>query len=171
MRNRSHELLEILVGLIGDLTISVNLIRECESKSYMHKPELRTRRQCIWRLCFSSIVINCCKYVELNRKYSQEFKEYTPELNKLRGQFNEKITSNKSLLLLRDDYIAHVNSKRTKNCLTPHEVQVHIVNMIGGDNATEFLDWICPEDFDSCNPNDSLVGVVLQLRDSLASKL
>ena len=135
MRNRSQELLEVLVGLIGDLTISVSVIREYEAKPHMHTLELKTSRQCIWRLCFNSIVINCCKYVELNRKYSKEFNDNIPELNKLRGQFNERITSNKSLLLLRDDYIAHVNSHKTKKSLTPTEVQDHIVSMIGGQNA------------------------------------
>ncbi|OOE40307.1 hypothetical protein BZG00_05615 [Salinivibrio kushneri] len=172
MRNRNQELLEILVGLIGDLTISVSLIREYESKPYMHKPELKTSRQCIWRLCFNSIVLNCCKYVELNRKYSREFNEMTNELNQLRGQFNEQITSNKSLLILRDDYVAHVNSKKTKKSLTPSEVQEHIITMIGGStNAAKFLDWVCPDSFEASNPNESLVGVVTQLRDLLASKL
>ncbi|OOE56940.1 hypothetical protein BZG13_12905 [Salinivibrio sp. ML323] len=172
MRNRNQELLEILVGLIGDLTISVSLIREYESKPYMHKPELKTSRQCIWRLCFNSIVLNCCKYVELNRKYSREFNEMTNELNQLRGQFNEQITSNKSLLILRDDYVAHVNSKKTKKSLTPSEVQEHIITMIGGStNAAKFLDWVCPDSFEASNLNESLVGVVTQLRDLLASKL
>ncbi|EGQ7962700.1 TPA: hypothetical protein NGS90_003650 [Vibrio parahaemolyticus] len=172
MRNRNHELLEILVGLIGELTISVSIIREYEDKPYMHKPELVASRQSIWRLCFNSIVLNCCKYVELNRKYSREFNEMTPELNKIRGQYNELITSNKSLLILRDDYVAHVNSLKTKKCLTPDEVQNHIITMIGGGtNAAEFLDWICPDDYESSNPNESLVGVVTQLRDLLVSKL
>ncbi|WP_241824813.1 hypothetical protein [Salinivibrio sp. ML323] len=96
----------------------------------------------------------------------------TNELNQLRGQFNEQITSNKSLLILRDDYVAHVNSKKTKKSLTPSEVQEHIITMIGGStNAAKFLDWVCPDSFEASNLNESLVGVVTQLRDLLASKL
>lgn len=172
MRNRNHELVEILVGLIGDLTISVSLIREYESKHYMHKPELKTSRQCIWRLCFNSIVLSCMKYVELNRKYSKEFNETSKELNKIRTQFSYKISTNKSLVSLRNDYVAHVNSNKTKLCLTPNEIQDHIISMIGGStNAAMFLDWIYPENYDATNVNDSLVGVITQLRDMVQSKL
>jgi len=37
----------------------------------MHKPELKTSRQCIWRLCFNSIVLNCCKYEHVAKHLSR----------------------------------------------------------------------------------------------------
>ncbi|EGQ7835228.1 hypothetical protein ACS0KD_004405 [Vibrio vulnificus] len=171
MRTRADELLEILTNMMGDLTIAVSIIREYEEKPHMHKPELRVSRQCIWRLCLNSIVLNCCKFEELNRKYAKEMNQIIPEYNSLRGEYNEIIKNNKSIQSLRNDYVAHVNSSRTKNALTPDEVQSHIKAIVGSESANDFLDWVCPERVETTDLDKSLVGVVLQLRDSLGSKL
>ncbi len=171
VHNRLFELADILTGLIGDLSIAVSVLKEYESKPEMRKPELAVRSQCIWRLCVNSIVINCCKYVELNRKFGQEFKNEIPELNKLRGQFNEKITKNKSIGILRDDYVAHVNSRSSKKCLTHAEVQNHILSMFGGTHASKFLDWVCPDHIEASNQHESLVGTIQLLKDAVVKKL
>jgi hypothetical protein len=171
VQSRLVELTDILTGLIGDLSISVSVLKEYENKPYMHKPELSVSRKCIWRLCVNAIVINCIKYVELNRKYGKEFKEEIPDYNGLRGKFNEEIKKNTSIGILRDDYVAHVNSLKSKNCLTHHEVQNHILSMFADKNANKFLDWVCPDKIESTNLENSLVGTIQLLRDALSKKL
>ena len=46
-----------------------------------------------------------------------------------------------------------------------------IIEMFGGQHADDFLNWICPDDIESTNKSESLVGVIELLRDAVSSKL
>lgn len=169
MSQKWIEIEQILTDLLGDLTMAVTVLKDYESKQFLKEPQHKTKRQCIWRLCTFSLVINCCKYVELNQKYGKDFKELIPEYNKVRGSFNEAITKNSSINKLRNHCVAHVNNKSVY--LSPLEVQKEIEGMFGGQNAEHFFDWICPDDIEKSDKTKSLVGVVEMLRDAVSSKL
>jgi hypothetical protein len=169
MSEKWHEIEQILTDLLGDLTISVSVLKDYESEDFLKAPQNLAKRQCIWRLCTFSLVINCCKYVELNTKYGKEFKELIPEHNAVRGKFNEAIKKNRAINKLRNHCVAHVSDKTVH--LSPDEVQREIIEMFGGQHADEFLDWVCPDNIESTIKTDSLVGVIELLRDAVSSKL
>ncbi|BCG18050.1 hypothetical protein [Vibrio alginolyticus] len=55
--------------------------------------------------------------------------------------------------------------------LSPIEVQKEIIEMFGGQHADDFLNWVCPDNLESTNKTESLVGVIWLLRDAVSSKL
>ena len=169
MSKKWLEIEQILTNLLGDLTIAVTVLKDYESKPLLKEPKNLIKRQCIWRLCTFSLVINCCKYVELNQKYGKEFKDLVPEHNKVRGLYNEMITKNSSIKKLRNHCVAHVSNKSVH--LSPLEVQKEIEGMFGGKYAEEFLNLICPDDIENSDKTKSLVGVIETLRDAVSSKL
>jgi len=168
MSNKWIEIEEILTGLLGDLTISVMVLKEYESKVGVHDPQHLIERQCMWRLCIFSIVINCCKYVELNKKYGGDFNRLIPEYNRIRGAFNEKIKDNRSISKLRNHCVAHVSDKSVY--LKPSEVQEEIITMFGDKYGQIFLDWICPDNLHSTDQTTSLVGVIQLLRNAVSAR-
>ncbi|MCD9504862.1 hypothetical protein GLP37_22145 [Photobacterium phosphoreum] len=169
MSEKWVEVKEILSGLIGDLTISVTVLKEYEDQAYIHKPEYKIKRQAIWRLCVYSMVINCCKFLELNKKYGAIFKDLIPEHNDIRGKQVEKIKNNTAITKLRNSCVAHVNNKA--KYLTENEVQNEIISMFNGTDAVEFLNWIYPDNVDEIDKTSYLVGVIELLRDSISKKL
>ncbi len=169
MSGKWVEIEEILTGLLGDLTMAVTVLKDYESKPSMHEPQHQVKRQCIWRLCIFSVVINCCKYVELNTKYGKEFNELIPEHNKVRGAFNESIKKNSAINKLRNHCVAHVNDRSVY--LKPLEIQAEIISMFNGQFADSFLDWLCPDNIDETDKTSSLVGVMELLRDAVSAKL
>ena len=169
MSEKWVEIEEILGGLIGDLTMAVTVLKDYEAKPFLHEPQHKVKRQCLWRLCVHSIVINCRKYVELNQKYGKEFQELIPEHNHIRGVFNNAINKNSAIKKLRNHCVAHVNDK--SKYLKPTEAQAEIVKMFDGESADAFLDWICPDNINSTDQTDSLVGVIELLRDAVSAKL
>lgn len=168
MSEKWIEVEEILTGLLGDLTMAVTVLKDYESKPSMHEPQHLVKRQCIWRLCIFSVVINCCKYVELNKKYGKVFKELIPEYNKVRGSFNESIKNNSAINKLRNHCVAHVNDREAY--LKPIEIQAEITSMFDGQFAEDFLDWLCPDNIDETDKMKSLVGVIELLRDAVSAK-
>jgi len=169
MSEKWVEIEQILTDLLGDLTMAVTVLKDYESKPFMKESQNLAKRQCIWRLCTFSLVINCCKYVELNTKYGNEFNKLIPEHNKVRGQFNESVKKNKAINKLRNHCVAHVSDKSVY--LSPIEVQKEIIEMFGGQHADDFLNWVCPDNLESTNKTESLVGVIWLLRDAVSSKL
>ncbi|HHX8496930.1 TPA: hypothetical protein ACVO3H_004044, partial [Vibrio diabolicus] len=169
MSDKWIEIEEILSGLIGDLTIAVTVLKDYEGKASLREPQHQTKRQCIWRLCVYSIVINCRKYVELNQKYGKEFQALIPEHNHIRGVYNNEINKNTAIKKLRNHCVAHVSDK--SKYLKPAEVQEEIIKMFDGNFADEFLDWICPDNISTTDKSESLVGVIELLRDAVSAKL
>lgn len=169
MLSKWTEIEQILSDLIGDLTIAVDVLKNFEFEWEKSKKEDTVRRQLVWRLCIFSLVMNCCKYVELNKKYGKEFKNLIPEHNKVRGKFNEIITQNKSINNLRNGCVAHISDK--SKYLSNLQVQEEINKMFGGHYADDFLNWVCPDDIESSDKTKSLVGVIELLRDAVAAKL
>ncbi|GGB12486.1 hypothetical protein [Agarivorans gilvus] len=163
------ELEEILTNVMMDLATAVNVLRDYESRAWFQDPKNSKKRQCLWRLCISAIVINCSKYMEVNEKYGKYFKEELHEYTELRNKFYNAVKSNTSIKKLRNYTVAHVSNK--SDYLSADEVQQEILLMFGNSNASDFLDWLCPEDIESTNKNDSLVGVLEQLRDAVSKKL
>ena len=68
------EIVQILSDLIGDLTISVDVLKNFELEWEKSKKGDILRRQLVWRLCTFSLVIHCCKYVELNKNMVENLK-------------------------------------------------------------------------------------------------
>ena len=140
-------------------------------KDYEERQQLNElHRQVLYRLCFSSLVVNCTKYVELCRKYSRVFNEEIPEFNKLRNKFNEAINQ-RGIVAFRNDYIGHIHSKKLQRPLTDEEVQQNFISILGADNTLEFFNWICPDDISNTDKTKSLVGVIELMRDALEPKL
>ncbi|MCR9345074.1 hypothetical protein, partial [Vibrio alginolyticus] len=169
MSKKWVEIEQILTDLLGDLAMAVTVLKDYESKPFLQEPQNFVKKQCIWRLCTFSLVINCCKYVELNTKYGNELNKLIPEHNKVRGKFNEAVKKNKAINKLRNHCVAHVSDRAVH--LSPTEVQKEIIEMFGGQHADDFLNWICPDDIESTNKSESLVGVIELLRDAVSSKL
>ena len=174
MSTKFIELVDILTGLIGDLTISVEVLKDYESKDDFNSPENHIRKQCVWRLCFSSIVLNCRKYVEACERYGKELNDAAPELSAIKGKYIKKINDNTAFSKLRKNYVAHVqiDSDPNKRTLSQAEVQELFIEVIGDSkNAVGFLNWICPSDIENSKLEDSLVGTIQLLRDQVSSKL
>ena len=169
MSNKWVEIEEILTGLLADLTVAVEVLKDYERNLPVNTPNYDVKRTCIWRLCIYSIIMNCYKFVELNRKYGSEFNKALPEHNKTRGSLQNKITENTAITKLRNHCVAHVNND--PDYLRPVEVQVEITKLFGGENAISFLDWICPENIENTDKEKSLVGVIEMLRDAITAKL
>lgn len=91
------ELQEILTHVMMDLATAVNVLRDYESRDGFLEPSNLSRRQCIWRLCISAIVLNCSKYMEVNEKYGKYFKEELHEYTELRNKFYYKLNKNTSI--------------------------------------------------------------------------
>lgn len=172
MRKNIEECVNILTGLISDLSVAVEVIKDYEKQPSFHLESKKAFRQSVYRLCFSSIVINCRKYVEFTAKYGQILNAIIPEYQEQKNKYIALINNNTAIKALRNDYIAHVQSSSTKKALTELEVQNSIVEMIGGEhNALPFLNSISPDNIESTNLEDSLVGTIQLLRDALVDKL
>lgn len=167
MSKRIEEIISIFSCLIGDLTIAVEVLNEFESRSI--RPD--KKRQTIWRLCFFSIIMSCRKYVEACEKYGTEINEICPSLKSLKGIHVDKINRNSAIVDLRNHYVAHVQKKSEKRALSDQEVQAYIIQMIGSEDATEFLNWICPDSIENSNEEECLVGAIEKIRDEVAKKL
>ncbi|EJI1281304.1 TPA: hypothetical protein RQK50_004447 [Vibrio vulnificus] len=148
------------------MTMAVTVIKDYESRRKLKE----LHRQVLYRLCFSALVINCTKYVELCSKYSKVFNDEIPHLNKLRNQYQEEIKQ-RGIVAFRNDYIGHIHSKKLNRPLTDQEVQDKFLTIVGSSNVLEFLDWICPDNLSTTDRTQSLVGVIEMLRDALESKL
>lgn len=169
------ELESIYTQLLSDFTGAVTVLRDYESKPDFGHPSNSVFRQAVWRLCFSAIVLNCYKYVEASAKYNRELRECIPNLTVIRNQYLKEINENTAIIELRNGYVAHIQYGKEKRTLTNDEVQAKIVSMIGGgEDAGEFLNWICPKDFknlDNTKKQDSLVGTIELLRDSISGRI
>jgi len=168
MSCKTQEIEEILTHIMMDLTTAVTVLKDYESKPFLHEPENMSKRQCVWRLCVNSIVINCCKYMEVNERYGMYFKEHIHELTDLRNKYYKEINNNKSIKKLRNYCVAHVSNKA--EYLTANEVQSEINGMFGGEHADKFFNWLCPDNIESTVLEDSLVGTIQLLRDAIGSK-
>jgi len=172
MRKKIEECISILTSLIGDLSVAVEVIKDYEKQPSFHLESKQEFRQCVYRLCFSSIVINCRKYVEFTAKYGQILNAIIPEHQEQKNKYIALINNNIAIKTLRNDYIAHVQSSSTKKALTEQEVQNSILEMIGGEkNALLFLNSISPDNIELTNLEDSFVGTIQLLRDALKDKL
>ncbi|GIC76937.1 hypothetical protein [Moritella sp. F3] len=172
MRKKIEECVNILTGLISDLSVAVEVIKDYEKQPSFHLESKKEFRQSVYRLCFSLIVINCRKYVEFTAKYGQILNAIIPEHQEQKNKYIALINNNTAIKTLRNDYIAHVQSSSTKKALTELEVQNSIVEMIGGvHNALPFLNSISPDNIESTDLEDSLVGTIQLLRDALLDKL
>lgn len=163
------EMNQILTDLLGDLTIAVDSLKRFEISRANGEQQDASTITAFWRLCTFSIVINCCKFVELNDKYGKYFKELIPEHNAVRNTFKQAISNNRSITKLRNHCVAHVNNKTVY--LSRSEVQKEIEIMFGDKYADQFLNWVCPDDIETSDKTKSLVGVIWMLRDAVSSKL
>ena len=166
MKDDIRNACNILNSLVADLTMAVTLLKEYEKK----QPPNELHRQVMYRLCFSAIFINCTKYVEFCTKYSKLLNTEVPEYNKLRNRFQESIKQ-KGIIAFRNDYIGHIHSKSLQRPLSNEEIHERFITIIGSNNALEFLNWICPDDFNNSNKTLSLVGSIKIIRDVLYKKL
>ncbi|MCL1125111.1 hypothetical protein [Shewanella surugensis] len=119
---------------------------------------------------FFSIIMNCRKYVEVCEKYGAELNKEIPDIKVLKGKYVEEINRNSAIADLRNHYVAHVQKKSEKRALSDEDVQNYILSMVGGDNASEFINWICPDDFEKSNREDSLVGVIEIIKDKVVKR-
>ena len=156
----------ILNELLADLTMAVTVLKDYEERGNING----LQRQVLHRLCFSTIFIECTKYVEFCTKYSRILNLEIPQLNSLRNKYQEDIKS-KGIVSLRNDYIGHIHSKKLQRPLTDDEIQEQFISIIGSDSVLPFLDWICPDHLSKTDKTKSLVGTIEIIRDELEKKL
>ena len=77
----------ILNELLADLTMAVTVLKDYEERDNLNE----LQRQVLHRLCFSTIFIECTKYVEFCTKYSRILNAEIPQLNILRNRYQEDI--------------------------------------------------------------------------------
>ncbi|GAB0109510.1 hypothetical protein [Pseudoalteromonas distincta] len=154
--------LKISTNLIVDITMSVTVL-----KDYLYKSDLsKLHERALYRLCFTSIIMNCSKYVEFCDKYNKLLHTENPKLDSLRNTFKEKV-KNKGIISFRNDYIGHIHSKKLQRPLDDIEIQDKFISIIDSDNVALFFDWLCPEDILNTDLTKSLVGVIQLTRDEL----
>lgn len=158
----------ILDGLSGDLKGAVLLLKETRRNELLENSDVQHKH--IFRLCFTSIFMNCTKYVEFCTKYGKFLKDEIPEFNKLRNQFQELI-KNKGIVSFRNDYIGHIHSKSMGRPLSNIETQKKLEGCIGGSDSLPFLNWIYPDDYHLQNKDTYLVGVIELMHEALQKKL
>ncbi|GGI67179.1 hypothetical protein [Shewanella gelidii] len=168
MKSELEKAVLILDGLAGDLEGAVLLIKESRRKSIIEETEVSHKH--VFRICFTSIFINTSKFVEFCRKYSKLLNEETPELTTIRNSYQESIKK-KGIIKFRNDYIGHIHSKSLKRPLTNIENQVALEAIIGGADTLPFLNWIYPDDYETSDRLDSLVGIIEEHHDVLRAKL
>lgn len=171
MRLKMEEMVGILTSLLGDLATAVTVLKDYENSPDFKLPKHALHRQCIWRLSFNSIVINCYKFAEFSRVYGKEINLIIPEMNVIKKRFVKDINNNTAITELRNDYVAHVRSDSKKRALSAEEVQSKITSMVGGSDASQFLDWVCPDNIEQTDFENSLVGTITLLRDAISAKL
>ncbi len=163
-----NDAIYILDGLIGDLIGAVNLIKVTRRQDIIENTGVEHKH--IFRICFTSLFMNCSKYVEFCDKYGQLLKNEVPELSRLQNKFKEEI-KNKGIISFRNDYIGHIHSKKLGRPLSNIETQDKLESCIGGDDSLPFLNWIYPDKADSVCNHKYLVGVIELLHMALKIKL
>lgn len=88
-----------------------------------------------------------------------------------KNRFVKENSENRAITELRNDYVGHVSSDSKNRALTNEEVQSKIFSIVGGSHADEFLDWVCPDNIEHTELQNSLVGTIQLLRDAVAAKL
>ena len=92
------------------MSVAVEVIKDYEKQPSFHLESKKEFRQCVYRLCFSSTVINCRKYVGFTAKYGQILNAIIPEHQAQKNKYIALINNNTAIKALRNDYIAHVQS-------------------------------------------------------------
>jgi hypothetical protein len=163
-----NDAIYILDGLAGDLKGTVYLLKESRRKNIIENTLIEHKH--IFRLCFTSLFMNCSKYVEFCDKYGKLLKEEVPELSRLQNKFKEEIKS-KGIISFRNDYIGHIHSKKLGRPLSNIETQEKLESCIGGTDSLPFLNWICPDEPNLFSNDKYLVGVIELLHRELQIKL
>lgn len=158
----------ILDGLSGDLKGAVLLLKETRRNDVLGDSDVQHKH--IFRLCFTSIFMNCTKYVEFCAKYGKLLKEEIPEFSKLRNKFQESI-KNKGIVSFRNDYIGHIHPRGMDRPLSNIETQEKLESCIGGSDSLPFLNWIYPDDCHEQDRETYLVGVIELMHEALQKKL
>ncbi|UJF21202.1 integron-associated HEPN domain-containing protein [Shewanella sp. OMA3-2] len=158
--------INILNHLVADLTMAITVLKDYEKRGILNS----FQRQNLYRLCFTSLIMNCSKYEEFCNKYRKVIYQEVPHLKELSDEFKKTILA-KGIKSYRNDYIGHIHSKKLQRPLTDAEVQSNFVGIIGSDNALDFFDWICPDNYIETDKTTHLVGVIETLRDDLSNKL
>ena len=174
MSQKLSDLERVFTGIMGDLTIAVDVLKEYESKENFNDPDQSVRKQCIWRLCFFSIIVASKKYVDICTKYGKELNEYLPDLIEIKNYHQTKINQNTAIGDLRNHYVAHFQKEKKKEphrVLDDTEVEMLFKKMIGTEGVGVFLDWICPGNINNTDFKSSLVGTITLMRDAISSKL
>ncbi|MBA6290724.1 hypothetical protein H4J58_00765 [Colwellia sp. MB3u-70] len=163
-----NDAIYILDGLAGDLIGSVLLLKETRRNNLLDNTAIQHKH--IFRLCFTSVFMNCSKYVEFCDKYGKLLKDEVPELSQLQNKFKEEIKS-RGIISFRNDYIGHIHSKKMGRPLSNTETQDKLESCIGGDDSLPFLNWIYPDESDLVSKDNYLVGVIELLHRALQIKL
>lgn len=160
-----QDAVDILNGMILDICVAVEILRDYEYGEYPNRDELF--RQGLYRLCLQSIVLNLAKYTEFCREYGQLAHKHCPELSSQRNKIKEDL-ENKNVNEIRSKYIAHNRCKKSKQALSTDEIDKLMNGIMGSDSAHLFLNWLLPHKAIDVDDPESFTGFISLLRDKLA---
>ncbi|MEZ9142112.1 MULTISPECIES: hypothetical protein [unclassified Shewanella] len=166
--NKLEDAIYILDGLAGDLTGGVLLLKETRRGELLANTSIQNKH--IFRIAFTSLFMNCSKYVEFCKKYGELLNSEVSELSTLKNKFHNEILD-RGIVSFRNDYIGHIHSRSLKRPLSHKETQSKLESCIGGEDSLPFLNWIYPDDVESVDKNTYLVGAIQQLHEALQKKL
>ena len=166
--NIKQDAVDILNGLIGDICIAVEVLRDYETGVYPNRDGWY--RKGILRLCLQSIFLNCAKYTEFCREYGFVLTECCPELKKT-GNIVKGELEKRGVNAFRSKYIAHNRCDKTKKPFTSEQVDEYVANILGGNGLEPFLDFLLPDNPKKFEKLDYFTGFMEIVRDKIHQKL
>jgi len=160
-----QDAIDILNGMILDICVAVEVLRDYEHGDYPKRDDLF--RQGIYRLCLQSIILNLAKFTEFCREYGKLIHECCPELTLQKNKMKEAL-ERKKVNDIRSKYIAHNRCDKTKSPLSTQEIDTLLIGVIGSDYAQDFLDWLHPQIASDEDVPESFTGYISLVRDKFA---
>ncbi len=155
-RDDAVHAVDTLNDFVGDFVSGVMLFREWETQfKGGHVPKILMVN--VQKICLSHLVLGLCKFVE----FYERFHKIIPSEHRKTCKGLVREIKQKGVIAFRNKCVGHIWDNDLDRPLIHSEIMARI-NLLMGNNISEFLDWI---NNPKGNTLHTVVGIVETVRD------